>query len=152
MLIIEKNKLYEKIIGMENLFIVLIHITLGSFLIAILMAFYDCSYEDSITTKTVVVISIFIPSLLFLLLSIKKLKKAFNSFKEIYRKEEFLKISEEIIILEKRGELGIINKKLLNDLVKFKEKQKKELKEYKKIAMAFKIEKKNGIDNQIENI
>lgn len=152
MLIIEKNKLYEKIIGLENLFIVLIHITLELFLIAILMAFYDCSYEDSITTKTVVVISIFITSLLFLLLSMKKLNKAFNSFKEIYRKEEFKKISEEIIILEKRGDLGIINKKLLNDLVRFKEKQKKELKEYKKIAMAFKIEKKNGIDNQIENI
>ena len=134
MLIIEKNKLYEEIEKEEkkiykleniegNIYIIL------TILVSSTMIFLNCFFH-SISVFFMIVVPFLCFLILFILtftinkININKILKRIEDvkikFNEIYKPNNFEKVSQEIVLLDKNNNINLINENLIEDLINHK--------------------------------
>ena len=132
MLVIEKNKLYEKIKKEREKIDLFKQLFLTPLLFSFLTLFFIESYFNTNLNNENIVYFLFLLSLFVfsIYLSFKSMSTLYKSYKyieygqkelnKIYEPDVFLKISEELILLEENKNLSLINKNFINKILNHK--------------------------------
>ena len=135
MLVIEKNKLYEKIKKerekihiFENIVFYLSVINFFSILFFVPLLYQNIVYILFFSTFIIVLIYLTFKSIRTLYKSYKYIEYGKKELNKIYEPDIFTKISEELILLEENKNISSINKDFIDDILNHK-KDKSSLKE-----------------------